>query len=117
MKIKLTVVLLGMLLPAVLAAQVVPPPAGMPTPAAPQLGASSYLLMDFNSGKALVEHDADAHGRAQAPVAVGSLESHLHQHAPLALEPAPVGLDEERHGRVARRIEGLGRRARRGLEQ
>ncbi len=67
MKIKLTVVLLGMLLPAMLAAQVVPPPAGMPTPAAPQLGAGSYLLMDFNSGTALVEHEADA------PVEIASL--------------------------------------------
>jgi D-alanyl-D-alanine carboxypeptidase (penicillin-binding protein 5/6) len=38
----------------------VAPPAGMPTPAAPQLSASSYILMDFDSGEVLVEHDADA---------------------------------------------------------
>ena len=30
-----------------------------PVPAAPQLGAKSYLLMDFNSGRILVEHNAD----------------------------------------------------------
>ncbi len=30
-----------------------------PVPAAPQLGAKSYLLMDFNSGQILVEHNAD----------------------------------------------------------
>jgi len=30
-----------------------------PVPAAPQLGAKSYLIMDFNSGRILVEHDAD----------------------------------------------------------
>ena len=62
MKRNLTVLVLGMLFPAFLSAQVVPPPAGMPTPAAPQLGAGSYLLMDFNSGTALVEHDADRPG-------------------------------------------------------
>jgi len=30
-----------------------------PVPAAPQLGARSYLLMDFNSGRVLVEENAD----------------------------------------------------------
>jgi D-alanyl-D-alanine carboxypeptidase (penicillin-binding protein 5/6) len=30
-----------------------------PVPAAPQLGANSYLLIDFNSERILVEHDAD----------------------------------------------------------
>ena len=30
-----------------------------PVPAAPQLGAKSYLIMDFNSGRILVEHNAD----------------------------------------------------------
>ena len=30
-----------------------------PVPAAPQIGAESYLLMDFNSGRVLVEHNAD----------------------------------------------------------
>ncbi len=31
------------------------------TPAAPSIAASSYLLMDFNSGRVLVEKDADKH--------------------------------------------------------
>jgi D-alanyl-D-alanine carboxypeptidase (penicillin-binding protein 5/6) len=31
-----------------------------PVPAAPQLGANSYLLVDFNSGRVLVEHNPDA---------------------------------------------------------
>lgn len=30
-----------------------------PVPAAPELGAASYLLVDFNSGRALVEHNVD----------------------------------------------------------
>jgi D-alanyl-D-alanine carboxypeptidase (penicillin-binding protein 5/6) len=30
-----------------------------PVPAAPQIAAESYLLMDFNSGRILVEHNAD----------------------------------------------------------
>ena len=30
-----------------------------PVPAVPQLGAKSYLLMDFNSGRILVEQNAD----------------------------------------------------------
>lgn len=52
-------------LPGLLAAQVPTPnltpspPAGMPMPAAPQLGAKSYILVDFNSGRELVEQDAD----------------------------------------------------------
>jgi D-alanyl-D-alanine carboxypeptidase (penicillin-binding protein 5/6) len=58
MKIKLTVLTLLLLIPAMLVAQV-PPPPGMPIPAAPQLGASSYILMDFNSGEVLVEHEPD----------------------------------------------------------
>ncbi len=36
-----------------------PPPRAMPTPAAPSLGANSYILVDFNSGDALVESDPD----------------------------------------------------------
>jgi len=31
-----------------------------PVPAPPQLGAKSYILVDFNSGRTLVEHNADA---------------------------------------------------------
>jgi D-alanyl-D-alanine carboxypeptidase (penicillin-binding protein 5/6) len=66
MKLKLTFMVLLLLIPAAVIAQV-PPPPGMPTPAAPQLGASSYILMDFNSGEVLVEHDADS------PVEMASL--------------------------------------------
>lgn len=35
------------------------PPKGLPTPAAPTLGANSYILMDFNSGQVLVESNPD----------------------------------------------------------
>jgi D-alanyl-D-alanine carboxypeptidase (penicillin-binding protein 5/6) len=50
---------LALLLPVAVLAQVPPPPAGMPTPAAPQLGAKSYILMDYDSGEVIVSHDAD----------------------------------------------------------
>jgi D-alanyl-D-alanine carboxypeptidase (penicillin-binding protein 5/6) len=59
MKRYAVVLLLALLSPVAGLAQVVPPPAGMPTPAAPQLGASSYILMDFNSGEVLVEFESD----------------------------------------------------------
>ncbi|MFT5141087.1 MAG: D-alanyl-D-alanine carboxypeptidase (penicillin-binding protein 5/6) [Rhodothermales bacterium] len=59
MKIKLNILCLLLLLPAALSAQV-PPPPGMPVPAAPQLGASSYILIDFHSHEILVEHEPDA---------------------------------------------------------
>ena len=61
MRIKSYLLILAMLIPATLPAQVPTPapPAGLPTPAAPQLGARSYLLMDFHSGQVLVEHEAD----------------------------------------------------------
>jgi D-alanyl-D-alanine carboxypeptidase (penicillin-binding protein 5/6) len=36
-----------------------PPPKGMPTPAAPALGANSYILIDFNSSHVLVESNPD----------------------------------------------------------
>ena len=58
-------VFLALLLPGLLAAQVPTPtptparPAAMPTPAAPQLGARSYILMDFNSNRVLAERDPD----------------------------------------------------------
>ena len=58
MKIKSIFLALFLFLPVLVFAQV-PPPPGMPTPAAPQLGASSYILMDFNSSEVLVEHEAD----------------------------------------------------------
>jgi len=51
--------LLALVLLPVLARAQAPLPEGMPTPAAPQLGASSYILVDFNSGDVLVEHEAD----------------------------------------------------------
>ena len=35
------------------------PPKGLPTPAAPTLGANSYILVDFNSGHVLVESNPD----------------------------------------------------------
>lgn len=35
------------------------PPKGMPIPAAPALGANSYILLDFNSGHVLVESNPD----------------------------------------------------------
>ncbi|MGB5291163.1 MAG: D-alanyl-D-alanine carboxypeptidase family protein [Lysobacterales bacterium] len=52
-------------LPLVAMAQATPPkptptpPRGLPTPAAPTLGANSYILMDFNSGHVLVESNPD----------------------------------------------------------
>ena len=56
-------VFLALLLPGLLAAQVPTPtpasPAAMPTPAAPQLGARSYILMDYNSNRVLAERDPD----------------------------------------------------------
>jgi D-alanyl-D-alanine carboxypeptidase (penicillin-binding protein 5/6) len=48
------------LLPAFSAhAQPTPNSKSRPVPAAPQLGARSYLLMDFDSNSVLVEHEAD----------------------------------------------------------
>ena len=38
-----------------------PPPKGMPTPAAPELGANSYILVDFNSKRVMVESSPDMH--------------------------------------------------------
>ncbi|MBT8061098.1 MAG: D-alanyl-D-alanine carboxypeptidase [Xanthomonadales bacterium] len=57
MKIKATIWVLLMSVCSLAFAQV--PKPGMPTPAPPQLGASSYVLMDFNSGEVLVEQNAD----------------------------------------------------------
>ena len=48
-----------MLLWPLLAAAQPTPTSRMPTPAAPQLGAASYILMDYHSGRVLVEHNAD----------------------------------------------------------
>jgi D-alanyl-D-alanine carboxypeptidase (penicillin-binding protein 5/6) len=61
MKKLLLLILIAIVLPMAADAQrPPPPPKGMPTPAAPELGAASYILMDFHSGSVLVEHDADA---------------------------------------------------------
>jgi D-alanyl-D-alanine carboxypeptidase (penicillin-binding protein 5/6) len=61
MKFKLIQLALWLCLGAATASAQTPvPPPGMPMPAAPQLGATSYLLMDYNSGKIVVEHEADA---------------------------------------------------------
>jgi D-alanyl-D-alanine carboxypeptidase len=58
---KNVLVFLALLLPGLVAAQVPTPerPTAMPTPAAPQLGARSYILMDFNSNRVLAERDPD----------------------------------------------------------
>ena len=60
----ITLIALTLLLAGLAQAQQVPvpnarPTAAMPTPAAPQLGARSYILMDYNSGRVLVERDPD----------------------------------------------------------
>jgi D-alanyl-D-alanine carboxypeptidase (penicillin-binding protein 5/6) len=51
--------ILALLLPLAVLAQAPPPPVGMPTPAAPQLGAKSYILVDYDSGEVIVSHQAD----------------------------------------------------------
>jgi len=60
MKKILLLIVVAMILPLAANAQrPPPPPKGMPTPAAPALGANSYILMDFHSGRVLVENNAD----------------------------------------------------------
>jgi D-alanyl-D-alanine carboxypeptidase (penicillin-binding protein 5/6) len=64
MKKILLLILLAISLPLVAQAQRPPkplqaPPKAMPTPAAPALGANSYILVDFNSGDVLVESNPD----------------------------------------------------------
>lgn len=59
MKKILLIAIIAMTLPLATMAQP-PPPRSMPTPAAPTLGANSYILMDFNSGHALVESKPDS---------------------------------------------------------
>ena len=59
-RILLLIIVVAMALPmAALAQRPPPPPKGMPTPAAPALGANSYILIDFNSGRVLVESNPD----------------------------------------------------------
>lgn len=60
MKKILLLIVIAMSLPlAAMAQRPPPPPKGMPTPAAPSLGANSYILLDFNSGHVLVESSPD----------------------------------------------------------
>lgn len=58
MRILHIILFLSLVIPGSVVAQV-PPPVGMPTPAAPQLSASSYILVDFDSGEVIVEHEVD----------------------------------------------------------
>ncbi len=61
MKKILLLIILAMAVPLASLAQrsPPPPPRGMPTPAAPALGANSYILLDFNSARVLVESKPD----------------------------------------------------------
>ncbi len=60
MKKILLLIIIAMAIPLAANAQrPPPPPKGMPTPAAPALGANSYILMDFHSGSVLVENNPD----------------------------------------------------------
>ena len=65
MKKFLLLITIAIVLPLSVMAQNTPPrptptpPRGLPTPAAPSLGANSYILVDFNSGDVLVESHPD----------------------------------------------------------
>jgi D-alanyl-D-alanine carboxypeptidase (penicillin-binding protein 5/6) len=64
MKKILLLIAIAIALPLAVMAQSPPrpvptPPKGLPMPAAPTLGANSYILMDFNSGHVLVESNPD----------------------------------------------------------
>jgi len=61
MKKILLLIVIAMSIPLSVVAQrpTPPPPKGMPTPAAPALGANSYILIDFNSNHVLVESNPD----------------------------------------------------------
>jgi len=61
MKKILLLIVIAMSLPLTTLAQrpTPAPPKGMPTPAAPALGANSYILIDFNSSHVLVESNPD----------------------------------------------------------
>ena len=62
MKKILLLIVIAMSIPLIALAQrppPPPPPKGMPTPAAPALGANSYILIDFNSNHVLVESNPD----------------------------------------------------------
>jgi D-alanyl-D-alanine carboxypeptidase (penicillin-binding protein 5/6) len=60
MKKILLLIVIAMILPLTANAQrPPPPPKGTPIPAAPVLGANSYILVDFHSGRVLVENNPD----------------------------------------------------------
>ncbi len=64
MKKILLIIAIAIAMPLAVMAQSPPrptptPPKGLPTPAAPSLGANSYILVDFNSGYVLVESNPD----------------------------------------------------------
>ena len=59
MKKILLLMVIAMAVPLLALAQSPTPPRAMPTPAAPALGANSYILIDFNSGHVLVESNPD----------------------------------------------------------
>ena len=65
MKKILLLITIAIALPLAVMAQSTPPrptptpPKGLPTPAAPSLGANSYILVDFNSGDVIVESNPD----------------------------------------------------------
>jgi D-alanyl-D-alanine carboxypeptidase (penicillin-binding protein 5/6) len=58
-RIRIIALALALLVNAVWAQAPTPGSKALPVPAAPQLGANSYLLMDFNSGRIIVEKDPD----------------------------------------------------------
>lgn len=55
----LIAIVIAMPLTAMAQRPTLPLPKNMPTPAAPTLGANSYILTDFNSADVLVEHNPD----------------------------------------------------------
>ncbi len=59
MKKILLLIVIAVVVPFAAMAQPLPPPKGMPIPAAPTLGANSHILVDFNSSRVLVENNSD----------------------------------------------------------
>ena len=59
MKKTLLLIILALSVPLSTMAQRSSPAKSMPIPAAPALGANSYILMDYNSGQVLVENNPD----------------------------------------------------------
>ena len=58
-RIRIVALALALVVNVVWAQAPTPGNKALPVPAAPQLGANSYLLMDFNSGRIIVEKDPD----------------------------------------------------------